>query len=533
MSLAELIINTSPINENYLGEQVLEFFNKNSKARALCVIDKNEEIIGIIEKPKFLTAMSNSFGREIYCKRPIGSFINNDFVLIDIDEDVSNAAQRIATHSDYSEIQSVIATTDGKYVGIINSVDIYRALAQQSEERSIKMENAVRAANAALKAKTEFLAKVSHEIRTPLNGVIGMTQVMINSAKYQGDKNVSIINTSASVLMRVVNDILEVAKIEDRKMELNLTQANISNLLDECKEVYARQPITSEVAFEVINEVPRNLCAEIDTVRLLQAIFNLLNNAFKFTQKGTVRLFAQIVETERNVHKLVLSVEDTGIGMSRNFLERIFKPFEQEDNSNSRGYGGTGLGLNITQAIVQEHGGTINVSSIVGIGSKFTINIPLKITKDQSAQPIEEKELVEFEDAIRILVAEDNLTNQMVLKALLSELSLELVFANDGEEAVSIFKSQKFDLIFMDLQMPRKDGISAAKEIRELENHMKLTPIPIFALSANAMDCHKEETRKSGFNGHLSKPIILTEIIEAIESAVQFNSNSQPITFVA
>ena len=391
------------------------------------------------------------------------------------------------------------------------------------EERKAQadLRQALVQANEATRMKSEFLANMSHEIRTPLNGVIGMAQVLEYSELTDNQsEHVSIIKESSNSLMSLLNDILDLSKVEAGKIAINMVEADLRHKLSRLFQLY--DPIAKEKGLELLLVFDPRIPSELhfDPVRVRQCVTNLLANAIKFTSEGQITI---AVESEQvgSEHKIKIHVSDTGIGISPEKVNTIFEAFQQADGSTTRSYGGTGLGLTITRNLAQLMGGNISVVSEVGRGSIFTFSFNAPIMGQISSKPSvdasafeETKNKARSLTGCRILVVDDNLINRQVAKTLLEIYGLNIESANDGIQAIEKLEAEAFDLVLMDIHMPRMDGVRAVSEIRAGGGRNANTPI--IALTADAMSGDREKYLQKGMNGYVSKPIdereLLTEI---------------------
>ena len=380
-------------------------------------------------------------------------------------------------------------------------------------------------ADTANNAKSEFLANMSHEIRTPLNGIIGfadlLTKTVLNETQMQYLSNVS---TSAHILLEVVNDILDFSKIEAGKLELEIQPVDISRLISEAAELIRPQIESKGVRFNVIadKELPQFLM--IDSLRLRQVLVNLLSNAAKFTAHGTVELIAEVIEKEEESSKVKIrfSVKDTGIGIKKEHLNNLFKSFSQADPSTARKYGGTGLGLAISNRILEKTGSSIDVESEFGAGSTFSFDIVLDIADEikgfngASFKPdVSKREVIKGAE-YKILVVEDNTINMVLTKIMLESIMPQstILTAETGGKAIEIFKNEKPDLIFMDVQMPGMDGRETTVNLRKMETNQKR--VPVIALTADAVEGEKERCLASGMDDFILKPVEESQIREIV-----------------
>ncbi len=376
------------------------------------------------------------------------------------------------------------------------------------------------AAESATRAKTDFLATMSHEIRTPMNAVLGFLHVFdksnLNTKQLDYLDKISI---SASGLLRIINDILDFSKIEANKMDLDLVPFNVRASFDAVQGIMAFRAQEKNLAldFSMAEDVPE--CIVADRERINQILLNLLGNAIKFTSEGSVSLDVRILEWESATRlTLRFSVTDTGIGLSEEQASKLFQPFTQADTSTSRRFGGTGLGLVISQRLVQLMGGAISLTSKLGTGTTFIVDIPTDVAAasasliDATSTDISHDAASSAEDVTarlrgkRVLIAEDNMINQEIVNAMLEDYGLNITFADNGQEAVKRATDNIYDLIFMDVQMPIMDGLTATKHIRELPlPHVK--SMPIIAMTANVMLEDKRRCNEAGMDGHVAKPI--------------------------
>jgi signal transduction histidine kinase/ActR/RegA family two-component response regulator len=388
------------------------------------------------------------------------------------------------------------------------------------EDELMQSRIAVEAAEAASRIKSQFLANMSHEIRTPLNGVLGMVQVMETEAQTPlQSERLKTIRDSGQALLQVLNDVLDLSKIEAGEIDLAEAEFDVADLARRTCAAFSGAAASRGLKLDcVVAEDAAGLWLG-DAQRLRQILSNLLSNALKFTEAGEVAL-----EVARHGEALTFEVRDTGIGIAADALPKLFNKFSQVDDSNTRRFGGTGLGLAISRELAQLMGGDIEVESAPGVGSTFRVSLPLERVGNAPSAPAAAAAAVaarpHLDRPIRILAAEDNLTNQKVLTALLSPLGAELTIVGDGESAVETWRSQPCDLVLMDIQMPGVSGVAACEQIRALEAERGLTPTPIIALSANAMSHQVDSYLAAGMTAHVAKPIEAGALYQAIEDAL-------------
>ena len=390
-------------------------------------------------------------------------------------------------------------------------------------EEAIKAKNYAEAAN---KAKSEFLANMSHEIRTPLNGIIGFTNLLKNTKLEDIQRNyMSTINESAHSLMEIINDILDFSKIESGKLELDIKKYNLKDIINQVIELvkYDSNKKNLELKLEISDNVPKYVWT--DSLRIKQILINLLGNAIKFTEKGSVTLTIHSIESIENENtKILFSVKDTGVGIKEEFKEEIFNAFSQGDNSTTRRFGGTGLGLSISNQLLRLMNSKLSLKSELNHGSEFSFEIILKTSNQNIENDVENIKVI-FETSektdygqenYKILIIEDNKINMLLAKTLVKQIipNVTVIEAENGQIGIDKFNILHPDLILMDVQMPVMNGYEATKEIRKTK---KGKHIPIIALTAGTIVGEKEKCLDAGMNDYTSKPII-REVLENILS---------------
>ncbi len=382
-------------------------------------------------------------------------------------------------------------------------------------------------AESATAAKSAFVAMVSHELRTPINGVLATAQDLLSAVEDQAVKERAAIISDAGYMMRtLLNDLLDLSKLDAGKMTIEATAFDLAALVDQTRAFFAPQAASKGVQFVVrlANPLPNGVVG--DPTRLRQILNNLLSNALKFTECGQVALTAEILPMHDGRLKGRFSVEDTGPGMNEERLARLFRPFDQTDSSVARTHGGTGLGLAISRDLARLMGGDINVSSRVGVGTVFTVDIILEVAEAapiQVATPLEPPPPA-F-DALQVLIAEDHEINRRVFKLLLEPLGAEITFALDGEVALSDLMARPYDIVLTDLHMPRVSGLELAQRVRAAPGPNRTTPILAVSGSSTAADV--QAMRAVGINGHVPKPIEAELLFAAITSALAPSNDPQ------
>ena len=396
---------------------------------------------------------------------------------------------------------------------------------------NIELEKAKDIAENIAKQKSEFLANMSHEIRTPMNSVIGFTEILEKEIKDPLHKEyLDSIKKGGNSLLRIINDILDLSKIEAGKLEVKNESINPRNIFLEIESIFHSKIISKNINFivDIDKSIPKFII--IDGVRIRQILFNLIGNAIKFTEKGHIKLKVENIYKNDIKSKidLIFSVEDTGIGIDEKNLESIFNAFEQGNNQDTVKYGGTGLGLAICTKLVHMMNGEIKVQSQKNKGSIFTVilrDIPISSMEDEIVSQKLLASNIVFEKA-QILVVDDIEENRKLVEASLKDFDIDLIMAKNGQEAIDKLRNINVDLILMDLRMPIMNGYEATNIIK---NSDKLKHIPIIALTASVMGKDLEKVSKFGFDGYLRKPVILDDLIEELAKYLKFHFISKQI----
>ena len=397
--------------------------------------------------------------------------------------------------------------------------DIEDKKALESENKQMyhnlesEVEKRTRELHIAMRAKGDFLANMSHEIRTPLNAILGFISILKKDEHDEKrKKHFDILDTSSHSLLTIINDILDFSKIESGKLDIEKEKFDVKKAYEETFSLYYEKAKAKDIALHLNIDAsfPKQVLG--DVVRVKQIVSNILSNAIKFTpDNGKIEIN---VDYDKQKNHLNCSIVDSGIGIEEENLSKVFNSFAQADSSTTRKFGGTGLGLSISKHLVELMNGSIAVSSVVGKGTNFSFEIELQeVEKDEEIPlTVEIEEEFTFSKNYKVLVVEDNKTNQMLVKILLMDVNLVCDIVENGQEAVDTVKEKEYDIILMDENMPILNGIEASKKIREL----KITT-PIVAVTANAFKGDKEKFLEAGMDDYVSKPIDVKEFLRVLK----------------
>ena len=380
------------------------------------------------------------------------------------------------------------------------------------------------AAHTANLSKSEFLANMSHEIRTPMNSIIGLSELAMDEAESPAQlEHLMMIRDSANSLLLIINDILDIAKIESGKVVIEHTAFCLHEVLQDAVNLFRVEAIKKglKLSLNMDNSIPSRLTG--DPTRIRQVLINLTGNAMKFTKEGEIKIRASLIEPGDTEVTVLLEISDTGIGIPQNKQEKIFESFSQADGSTARTYGGTGLGLSISRKLVELMGGLIWLRSEPGKGTTFYFTLPLE-------RPVEEKpsDAVRSETGgkaetgpLKLLLTEDNPMNIKVATRILERQGHTVVVAHDGQEAIRILSSKRFDAVLMDVEMPVMDGYDTTRSIRSPESPVLDRDIPIIAMTAHAMDEHQRQCLEAGMDEFVSKPLNMKDMMLRIRRAIE------------
>ena len=430
---------------------------------------------------------------------------------------------------------NVLAALAPTFTVLMFAVQFWAARAQLSSVWGELMsareaaEERERAAAAANRAKSQFLATMSHELRTPLNGVLGMAQALTSDRLTATQhERVSIIRRSSESLLAVLNDLLDLSKIETSSMELETVEFDLEQLVRGVAAAYESQAVKKQLAFvcEVADAARGRYLG--DSARIRRILYNLTDNALKFTHDGAVTL-----RVAREGDRVVFRVIDTGIGIGGDDLAHLFETFFQADATLTRRYSGSGIGLAICSELSTLMGGMIEATSRLGEGSEFILTLPLQRIAASAAPDVAAEASIETQEELRVLAAEDNITNQLVLKTLLAPAGIEPTVVENGREALEAWEGQLWDVILMDIQMPEMNGVEATLAIRRRELETGRPRTPIIAVTANAMTHQLGEYLAAGMDGVVAKPVEIANLFMVMDQALSGDAPGQPMAHAA
>jgi signal transduction histidine kinase/ActR/RegA family two-component response regulator len=516
------------------GEEVYERFQNEPDTLAIAVVDEDEAPIGLIERNSFFLQMAARYGRALYAKRTVEPLMNQTPVVADGDVTVAEFCGRMLAERPSELLHGFIVTCGGRYAGVGSALALLQATAEASalhaDEMSRLADVASRAtleARAALNAKSQFLAVMSHEIRTPLNGVLAVAEIVQRKLSQSELKPfLETIIDSGGTLLRLLNDALDLSRSELGRLELTEEPFLIPQLADDVEALWRPNAESKGLSLTVSYDGSPDAWALGDCVRLKQVLNNLVGNALKFTARGGIEV--RIVAAPQDGRlRLAGTVVDTGSGVAADRLEAIFAPFSQTEEGVKQG--GAGLGLAVCRQLVERMGGSIAARNNPGVGMTFEFSTFLYSVPAPQSEPDAGCNEAPHH-GLHCLIADDNATNRLVAQSLCEMFGCSAECVEDGVEAVAAAATGRFDLILMDIKMPRLDGVGATTQIRALGG--AAAQVPILALTANADPADAASYRAQGMDGVVEKPIKPERLLAAI-NAVLDASEDLPVEAAA
>jgi len=535
----DVMTDAPVVSPDTSGEFVYDLFSDDKDLLVVAVV-QNGQPLGLVSRDRFFVKMADRHGRALFSKRPVTFLMNKDPLLVEASTPIAELNMLIVRDRPSALMEGFLITRNGDYCGVGTALDLFRETSRESAERSHKLSalaeqlgHARIEALAASKAKSEFLATMSHEIRTPLNGVLGVAQLLMSTElNDEQSEFVRVINDSGQILLRLLNDVLDLSKIEAGKMDLDIQVFDPHRMAADARTLWQARAREKAIGFSIEVQAGKNDRFEGDPVRLKQVLFNLVSNAIKFTETGSVEVEMGFHAIGRRRHVMRVEVRDTGCGVPEAAQPKLFSAFTQADAETTRAHGGTGLGLTICKRLVELMGGTIGFRTTAGQGSTFWFEVPLKRDIAEPAPAAGTPEPVRAAapaGGVRILVAEDIAVNRAVARGFLNLRGYEADFVENGAAAVEAVQAQHYDLVLMDMEMPVMDGLQATAAIRALTG--PASQVPIVALTANALSSARTRCREAGMNDVVTKPINQAELFGAIDACL--NDPATPRTSVA
>jgi len=453
----------------------------------------------------------------------IGIFLENDFQVI-----MHKLEDAGMIHFDDVSIKTNFNKNIDTDIYLVDRASLVQCNFRDITQNKINLKSLIQAtkqAEIANMAKSEFLANMSHEIRTPLNGIMGMIQ-LLDGTPVGADQNkyIELAFKSCNRLTRLLSDILDLSRIEAGMMEIHESKFRLEDLRSSILGLFAVESLTKAVTLKCI--IDPTIHPEVigDEGRILQILFNLVGNGLKFTKEGSVTVeIIPLVSEKNNDYRVLFTVSDTGIGIHEDHLRNLFKPFVQIEKSYTRKYQGAGLGLSIVKKLVDLMSGSIDIESAVGEGTSINVVLPFKLPVEESISNHQEAVHIKDKQKLRILLAEDDPSNQFAMIKLLEKAGYEVMLAENGKQAIDLLKIHDFDCILMDVQMPLMDGVEATKTIRSSADLGLKKDIPIIAMTAYAMSGDRETFLKCGMNDYVRKPVRMDDLAVTLDRVTAFS----------
>ncbi len=512
-ALVDLIQGSPPVAPDLPGAKVYERFQAEPDALAIAVVDEEGRPVGLVERNAFFLAMADHYGRALYAKRPISVLMNADPLVADADVLVADFCGQVLAERPSELLRGFVVTQGGRYAGVGSALSLLQAVSAAHQAHAEEMTRAKQDAQAALTAKSQFLAVMSHEIRTPLNGVLAIADILERKlAQAELAPYVRSIQDSGETLLRLLTDALDLSRAEAGRLELAEEGFALPRMAEDLAALWGARAELKGLALEVRYHGAADQWALGDEIRLKQVFNNLIGNALKFTETGRVEVTLRARRDDIHV-RVEGEVADTGAGVPEDRLGSLFQPFSQTQAGLRQG--GAGLGLSICRQLIEQMGGAIRAEHRAGGGSRFVFEVPLYDVPAPEAAAVEaDAEAVATSGGLHVLIADDNPTNRLVAETLCDMFGCTTESVEDGLQAVDAAASGRFDLVLMDIKMPNLDGVGATRRIRALGDGA--ADVPILALTANADPWDAASYLAQGMNGVIEKPIKAERLMSAI-----------------
>ena len=521
-NLFDLAAPIAPAPAHTAGAVIYERFQSEPDTLAIAVVDGEGRPCGIVERNEFFLKMAAEYGRALFAKRPISVLMNPSPLVFEGETPISDFFGGVMVERPSELLHGFVVVQRGRYVGVCSAIDVLRAASHAQQERAAEMarlaehlEGARMEAQLALDAKSRFLAVMSHEIRTPLNGVLAVADILTRKlAGHELQPLAETISGSGESLLRLLNDVLDLSRVDAGHLELDEAPVALHTLLDDLSALWSARAAEDGLAFEVSYDGDPDLWCLADATRLKQVFSNLIGNAVKFTDAGQVQLRLKAAREDVYV-RLVAEVADSGAGLEEDKIQAMFEPFVQSAEGRARG--GTGLGLAISRQLVEKMGGEMFArrNPVRGLTVGFEAHF-YHVQGDAPASA--EASTLDAGRALHVLIVDDNATNRMVAETLCQMFGCTSQSVCDGAEALKATLAGAFDLILMDVKMPVMDGVAATRAIRQSPGAAAETPI--LMLTANADPWDAASYLANGADGVVEKPIKPELLLAEMERAL-------------
>jgi signal transduction histidine kinase/CheY-like chemotaxis protein len=531
VDMLDLAAPVEPVLATMAGAAVYQRFEREPDVMALAVVDPGGRPVGIVERNSFFLSMAAEYGRALYAQRPISVLMNPEPVIVDAGVSLSTFTGEALAERPSELMHGFIVVRDGLYAGIGSALGLLQASSRANRAHALEMtrlaqtlEAAQAQSNAALRAKSQFLAVMSHEIRTPLNGVLSIAEILaLRMHQEELQPYVRTILESGRTLLRLLTDALDVSRMDAGQLDLKQAPFSLKEVADDVRNLWSAKADERGLGWSVQYRGPEELMVLGDEVRLKQVLNNLVGNALKFTQTGDVRVLL-VARSQGEVIRVEGEISDTGPGVPEDKLAAIFQPFVQDEAG--RALGGAGLGLAICRQLIEWMGGAIRAQANPEGGLTVTFHAELAQAAPVQAAPTPTPTTTQLLPRLHVLVADDNATNRLVAETLCAMIDCTTESVPDGAQAVQAALTGAFDLILMDIKMPVMDGLEATRLIRAADG--PAAGLPIIALTANADPRDAAAYIAADIDAVVEKPIKPAALFAAMLKAVELRGAAVP-----